>query len=142
MEVGAAILTFSGAMIYIFAPQLVRLFTPDPQAIALATRCLHQVAFIQPIQVIAWILAGALRGAGDTKWPFYITAVCNWCIRTLGAYLCIRVFHLGLPEAVLCACADSCVRALWTWLRFRTGKWQDALPTQEKKGQTAAAAGN
>lgn len=142
VEVGAAILTFSGAMIYIFAPQLVRLFTPDPQAIALATRCLHQVAFIQPIQVIAWILAGALRGAGDTKWPFYITAVCNWCIRTLGAYLCIRVFHLGLPEAVLCACADSCVRALWTWLRFRTGKWQDALPTQEKKGQTAAAAGN
>lgn len=130
VAVGAAILTFSGAMIYIFARQLVSLFTPDPDAIDLAIQCLHQVAFIQPIQVTAWILAGALRGAGDTKWPFYITAVCNWGIRTLGAFLCIRVFHLGLPEAVLCACADSTVRALLTWLRFRTGKWQTALTTE------------
>ncbi|MBR1586487.1 MAG: MATE family efflux transporter [Clostridia bacterium] len=130
VAVGAAILTFSGAMIYIFARQLVSLFTPDPDAIDLAIQCLHQVAFIQPIQVTAWILAGALRGAGDTKWPFYITAVCNWGIRTLGAFLCIRVFHLGLPEAVLCACADSTVRALLTWLRFRTDKWQTALTTE------------
>ena len=130
VAVGAAILTFSGAMIYIFARQLVSLFTPDPNAVELAVTCLHQVAFIQPIQVTAWILAGALRGAGDTKWPFYITAVCNWGIRTLGAYLCIRVFHLGLPEAVLCACADSAVRAVLTFLRFRTGKWQTALKTE------------
>ena len=131
VAVGAAILTFTGAMIYIFARQLVSLFTPDPDAVELAVICLHQVAFIQPIQVTAWILAGALRGAGDTKWPFYITAVCNWGIRTLGAYLCIRVFHLGLPEAVLCACADCAVRALLTWLRFRTGKWATALEKTE-----------
>ena len=128
---GAVALTFSGIMIYVFARPLVSFFTPDPQAIDLAVVCLHEVAFIQPIQVAAWILAGALRGAGDTKWPFYITAICNWGIRTAGAYLCIRVFRLGLPEAVLCACADSAVRALLTWLRFRTGKWQNALKTEE-----------
>ena len=130
--VGASILTFSGVMIYVFARQLVSFFTPDEQAIELAVQCLHQVAFIQPIQVIAWILAGALRGAGDTKWPFYITAVCNWGIRTLGAYLCIRVFHLGLPEAVLCACADSTFRSLLTYLRYRTGKWAYAIKTRPK----------
>lgn len=130
VAVGATILTLSGAMIYVFARQLVSFFTPDQEAIELAVQCLHQVAFIQPIQVTAWILAGALRGAGDTKWPFYITAVCNWGIRTLGAYLCIRVFHLGLPEAVLCACADCVVRALMTYFRFRTGKWQHALRTE------------
>ncbi len=139
VAVGAAILTFSGVMIYVFARQLVSFFTPDPAAIELAVKCLHQVAFIQPIQVIAWILAGALRGAGDTKWPFYITAVCNWGIRTLGAYLCIRIFHMGLPEAVLCACADSTVRAALTWLRFRTGKWQYAL-TKKTGGADAAEA--
>ena len=135
METGAAVLTFSGIMIYVFARQLVTLFTPDQQAIELAVTCLHQVAFIQPIQVIAWILAGALRGAGDTKWPFYITAICNWGIRTLGAFLCIRVFHLGLPEAVLCACGDSFFRAILTWLRFRTGKWTHAI---EAKPETPA----
>ena len=83
--------------------------------------------------VIAWILAGALRGAGDTKWPFYITALGNWLIRTLGGYLCICVFHLGLPEAVLCACADSVARTIFTWLRFRLGRWQYTLSQDEAR---------
>ncbi len=131
--VGAVALTFSGIMIYVFAQELVSLFTPDARAIELAMRCLRQVAYIQPIQVIAWILAGALRGAGDTKWPFYITALGNWLIRTLGGYLCICVFHLGLPEAVLCACADSVARTIFTWLRFRLGRWQYTLSQDEAR---------
>ena len=79
------------------------------------------------MQTGAWIYAGALRGAGDTKWPFYITAACNWGIRTLGVFLCIRVFHMGLPEAVVCMCVDNAVRCLWTWLRFKGRKWEHAI---------------
>lgn len=124
---GMCVMAFAGAMLYIFAGPLVRIFTPDAEAIALAERCLHIVAFIQPIQVMAWIYAGALRGAGDTKWPFYITAVCNWTIRALGAVLCIRVFGLGLPEAVICMCLDNTVRMFWMGARFRSGKWQAAI---------------
>ena len=85
------------------------------------------VAFVQPIQTIAWIFAGALRGAGDTKWRFYITAVCNWSIRALGAVLCIRVFGMGLPEVVICMCLDNTVRMFWMGIRFRSGKWQQAI---------------
>ena len=81
------------------------------------------MAFIQPIQAMAWIFAGALRGAGDTKGPFYITAICTWGIRTLGAFLVIRLFHMGLPEAVVCMCLDSLARCIWTGLRFQRGKW-------------------
>jgi len=103
--------------------------------VVLAERCLRIVAFVQPIQVVAWILAGALRGAGDTKWPFYITAAGNWLIRALGAVLCIRVFHMGLPQAVMCMSADQAVRAVLMFLRYRTGRWvgsiQDAAPAAE-----------
>ena len=120
---GMTILSITGTLIYFFAPVLVRLFTPDAAAIAIAVDCLHKVAFIQPIQVAGWIIAGALRGAGDTRWPFYITATCNWLIRALGAYVCIRVLHLGLPQAVLCACVDSCVSAFVLWLRYRSNRW-------------------
>ena len=129
---GMCVMAFAGAMLYIFAGPLVRIFTPDAEAIALAERCLHIVAFIQPIQVMAWIYAGALRGAGDTKWPFYITATTNWLIRTLGAWLCIRVFGLGLPEAVMCMCADSLARCIWTYVRFRGGKWKNAIKDTPK----------
>lgn len=125
--IGAFIMVLAGVGLYVFAEQLVSIITPDPNAIALAAKCLRIVAFIQPIQSLAWVYAGALRGAGDTKWPFYITASCNWLIRTLGATLCVRVFHMGLPEAVVCMCADNAVRALCMYLRFRTGKWQHAI---------------
>ena len=59
---GMTILSITGTLIYFFAPVLVRLFTPDAAAIAIAVDCLHKVAFIQPIQVAGWIIAGALQG--------------------------------------------------------------------------------
>lgn len=125
------VMLLAGAGLYIFANPLVRFINADPAVVTIAERCLRIVAFVQPIQVIAWILAGALRGAGDTKWPFYITAAGNWLIRALGAVLCIRVFHLGLAEAVACMCFDQAARALFMYLRFRTGKWMYAI--QDKK---------
>ena len=128
---GTIVMILAGVILYVFAEPLVRIITQDERAVALAKTCLRIVAFIQPVQTGAWIYAGALRGAGDTKWPFYITAVCNWGIRTAGVFLCIRVFHLGLPEAVICMCADNTVRCLWTWLRFRSRKWEHAL--EEKR---------
>ncbi|MBQ8953785.1 MAG: MATE family efflux transporter [Clostridia bacterium] len=131
IAIGGAVMVFAGVMLYVFAEPLVRVITPDEQAVALAKTCLRIVAFIQPVQTAAWIFAGALRGAGDTKWPFYITAVCNWGIRTVGVYLCIRVFHLGLPEAVVCMCADNAVRCVWTGLRFHSRKWENAI--QQKR---------
>lgn len=127
VAIGATILTFAGVGLYVFARPMVRLFTPDEGAIAIAERCLKIVAFIQPVQTVTWILAGALRGAGDTKWPMYITAGCTWGIRALGAYLCIRVFGMGLPEAVICMCIDISFRCVFMYLRFRTGKWKTAI---------------
>ena len=124
---GAAVMVFAGVMLFVFAEPLVRIITPDPQAVALAKKCLRIVAFIQPVQTVAWIYAGALRGAGDTKWPFIITAASNWGIRTVGAILCIRAFGLGLPEAVVCMCADNLVRMVLMGLKFRQGRWVNAI---------------
>ena len=125
--IGVITMTLAGIGLYVFANPLVRIINSDPEVVVLAERCLRIVAYVQPIQVIAWIFAGALRGAGDTKWPFYITAAGNWLIRALGAMLCIRVFDLGLAEAVTCMCADQAVRAVFMFLRFQSGKWQSAI---------------
>lgn len=124
---GAVILAIAGFALHRFAEPLVDLFTNEAGVIPLAAQCLRIVAWIQPVQVCAWIFAGALRGAGDTRWPFYITAVCNWGVRTLGSWLFITKFGMGLPEAVICMCADSSLRCLLTYLRFLSGKWKVAI---------------
>jgi len=123
----AATLTFMGGMLFIFARPILRFFTPDEEVIQIAIGCLRTVAFLQPFQVVAWVLAGALRGAGDTRWAFYITALTTWGIRALGAVLLIRVFGFGLQEAVYCMFADGVVRMILLYLRFRTGKWKTAV---------------
>ena len=138
ITMGCSLLTLAGVGLYVFAEPLVRFFTPDAAAIELAGQCLRIAAFVQPFQCGAWIYAGALRGAGDTKYPMYITVCCNWGIRTLGAVLCIRVLGLGLPAAVMCTVFDNTMRCVLNYLRFRTGKWQYAIKDDPK---TAKAAG-
>lgn len=133
--IGVAVMIVAGVSLFVFANPLVRIINSDADVVALAELCLKIVAFIQAPQVISWVFAGALRGAGDTKWPFYINAAGNWIIRALGALLCIRVFGMGLPEAVICMCLDQLARSVCMYFRFRTGKWERAI----KDGRTAKA---
>jgi putative MATE family efflux protein len=123
----ASLLSVIAVFLYIFAGNILSFFTPDQEVIAIATDCLHIVAFLQPFQVAAWVLGGALRGAGDTRFTFYTTAICSWGIRALGAALVIRVFGLGLQEAVMCMFADGVIRMIVLYLRFRSGKWEHAV---------------
>ena len=133
ITIGCSLLALAGVGLYVFAEPLVRFFTPDAAAIELASTCLRIAAFVQPFQCGAWIWAGALRGAGDTKYPFYITLCCNWGIRTLGAVVCIRLLGLGLPAAVTCTVFDNTMRCFLNFLRFRSGKWQNAIKDEPEK---------
>lgn len=103
------------------------MFTPDLAVIALGTICLQYDAFIQVPQMLAQVLAGALRGAGDTKWTFIIITVSMWGVRILGTVIGIRVLNFGLEAACLAMCADQCVRCILFFLRYRTGKWKEVI---------------
>ena len=137
------VMVLAGGVLFFFAEPLVRIFTPDQQVIALAAQCLCIVAFLEPPQSGAQVLAGALRGAGDTLWPLIITLAGMWGIRAIGALICIRVLGMGLPAACVCMLIESFVRLVLFWLRFRTGKWKHAIqrietsdskePEQEKE---------
>ncbi len=124
---GTVTMCFTGLLLFIFSRQLIGIFTPDADVIDLASKCLRFVAFMQPPQVIAWIFAGVLRGAGDTQFNFYITAGTNWFIRTLWSVLCIRVFGFGLFSVQVVIMVEICARMLLSALRYRTGKWQMAI---------------
>jgi len=137
VAIGCLVMLIAGICLYVFSDPLVKIINRDEDVVIIARRCLEIVAFVQPIQVIAWILAGALRGAGDTRWPFYITAGGNWLIRALGAALCIHVFHTGLPEVVVILCVDQAARAVCMFFRYRTGKWISAIQDHKPDAKTA-----
>ena len=127
IALGVAVMTLAGICLFTFARPLVSIINSDPNVVEIAEQCLKVVAFVQPVQVVAWIYAGAMRGAGDTRFAFYITAFTNWTFRALGVLLVIRVLRLQLPHAVACMCLDQAARAVLMYLRYRSGKWMHAI---------------
>jgi putative MATE family efflux protein len=113
-----------GAVFFFFGAPIARLYTSDPEAIALAALCMKVGAISLPPGGAYSVLAGGLRGAGDTRWPLYITFVAVWAIRLTLAYLLAVVLGWGLAGIWTGVVCDQVVRTLLIDYRFRTGHWK------------------
>jgi putative MATE family efflux protein len=123
--VTAVLLAVASVFMYIWVVPIVDLYTDDPEVIRLAASALRIFILFQPLFGVFMVLAGALRGAGDTKWVMYITVIGNWGIRLLFSYYFAFVLDLGLNGFWLAMGVDIVMRtALIIW-RFQTGKWRD-----------------
>lgn len=121
---GATLMGLMGIVFILFPVPLVSFFTSDPEVIALGITPLRIVGLAQPALAAAMIINGALRGAGDTKYPLYIVAGCIWGIRVPLAILFITIMGLGLSWAWVAMCTDLFFRGLFAFLRYRGGKWK------------------
>lgn len=114
-----------GILFLLAAPQLVSLYSDDPEVVRLGAMVLRILAFAQPGVGTWFVLSGALRGAGDTRWPLYISTASIWGVRLGLTYLVLRVFGWGLREVWLAVVLDHLVRGLLVHLRFRQGRWKE-----------------
>ena len=78
---GMGVMTISGILMYIFAPQMMALLTPDPAVIALGTAVLRIEAFSEPFYAASLVAGGVFQGAGSTLMSTVLTAVTMWGIR-------------------------------------------------------------
>jgi len=122
--VGAAIaLCIAVAFIAIPIP-LLRLFTDDQRVLELGRPLLRLGALFQLADAIAIIADGALRGAGDTRWPFAVETAMGWGVLVPLAYYVGIVLDYGLTGAWLASLAHILVLASILALRFRSNAWQ------------------
>jgi len=119
-----AILCVVAVTLALFGGPITRVFIDDPAVTANGRRLLLVFAFALPAIAIAFTLAGALRGAGDTRTVMYIFALSPWLLRVPVAYCCAILLGWGVEGAWLGAVLDMWVRALLTGLRFRRGRWK------------------
>ena len=118
---GIVIMTFGGSILFFFAPQLIQIFSTDPEVIDLGSQVLRIVAFAEPLFGASIVASGALRGAGDSKGPFLINLATMWGVRiTLSLAL---VGSLGLIGVWLAMAAELCARGLIFMVRLYRGKW-------------------
>lgn len=137
LEVGMMILT--GSLLFVFAPEMVRLFSSDEQVITLGSTVLRMVALSEPIFGISIVLEGMLQGAGQTKAPFVINVIGMWGVRILGTLICTRILGFGLISAWACMIGHNVLLCLLFVLYFRFCRWNPLdSPETDRARRTAA----
>ncbi len=124
IKMASVVMAIGSTLMFIFSPQLMTLFTPDAQVVQTGSELVKLLATIQIPYIISQIHAGALRGAGDTKVPFYITLVSMWGVRVVAATIFIRVMGLSIHWVIVAMNTDNVVRMILFWLRYKAGAWK------------------
>jgi len=121
----AVILMSSMAMFFFFFPyMLLRIFTDDPDVIRYGILYMKIVAFAQVPLAITMVLAGTLRGAGDTGFIMFATIAGMWLVRIPVTALLATVFHAPIRAIWSVMIVDWLVRmGLLLW-RYRQQRWE------------------
>lgn len=109
---------------FFFGAPIISLYTDSAAVIDTGKYILMFVAFMQPFQSSQFIIAGGLRGAGDTRSIAIIVMLTTLGVRTGFAVLAVNVFHWGLYGAWAALVADQLLRSLLVLMRFNSGKWK------------------
>lgn len=119
-----AIMTCMGLIFFFFPYALFRAFTTDETVIELGIMFLKIVALLQIPLALTMVLAGSLRGAGDTRFIMGATMIGMWGVRVplaLIAALWMRQSVLLIWAAMI---ADWTVRmGLLLW-RYQSERWR------------------
>jgi putative MATE family efflux protein len=116
-----AVLT--GSILFFLGRYVVLLYTDDPMVITQSASVLRIIAIAQPFMAINFVLAGALRGAGDTRWILYATVIGIWGVRVVAAYILAVRLGMGLTGAWIGMALDMITRAIVVNMRFNAGHW-------------------
>jgi putative MATE family efflux protein len=115
--------TAAGIAFIVVPGFLLGLFTISGAVVIAGIGALAVVGLGQPAQAVIFALSGALRGAGDTRYPLMVTFV-NWfLVRLPLAYVLAFPLGLGLTGIWLGVTVDYFVRAALFAVRFRSGAW-------------------
>ena len=131
MSVG--VMCTASAIMFALAPNIIDLFSNDAAVIALGGRVLRIEAFAEPFFAIATVVAGVLRGAGDTRWPFYISLAGMWLMRVPIAFVLINLFGWGLEDMWVSMAVDLFVRGVLCLWRFYKRTWVHVWEQREAR---------
>ena len=124
--VNGTLLCLVGLVLFFGAGPLVGLFlSPEQTGVAaIAPVLLRIVSVAMPPLALMQVLTGALRGAGDTRWPLVFTFVGFLGVRLPLAYLFVFVWQWGINGAWYAMVADVLFRCVLVVFRFTHGGWQ------------------
>lgn len=115
-----------GLVFAFFGRPLVAAFTDDPQVVELAARLMLWAALFQLGDGVQVVLAGALRGAGDTKYVMLTSLAGAWFVFAPLAFGLMSVLDLGVEAGWIAINAWVVALSVLLIARFRGDRWKEA----------------
>lgn len=130
LKLGLGVSAVLTVLILVFGRALIHVFTNDPEVTVAGVRAIRIIAAGYLGVTINQILAGVMRGAGDTVIPMLNSFVTTVLVRLPLAY---AITHLtGTPDGIyislLGAWVLGAVHIVWYYLR---GKWKNKALVRE-----------
>ena len=122
IQLAVVAFTLLALVVVAFARPIAGLFTADPATIERTVPFVRIGAVASIALGVDRSTTGVLRGAGDTRWPFYGAIVGLYLFTVPVAALGV-VTWLGIGALYGALLVETTVPAAITYYRYRTGKW-------------------
>lgn len=127
-----SLMIVSGALLFIFAPNMMGLFSKDAAVISLGATVLRMVAVSEPFYGVSIVIEGMMQGMGNTMLPFIFSISGMWGIRIVGTFICTQLLGMGLVSAWACMIAHNLLLFAMFMVCYLSGKWN---PMNRKNGK-------
>lgn len=122
---GNGAMALLGASFVVFGPAIVRVFgVQDVELVKMATTVVRISALELFGLCSLMIIAGSLRGAGDTRTPMIVTLAGTLLFRVPITYLFAITLNEGLKGVWLATVVDWSMRALIMFFLYMRGAWK------------------
>ena len=124
LKLTAGYMCAMGLAFFFFRRPLIAFFRSDPEVVRWGSRILILAALFQIVDAVGIIMIGALRGAGDTRWPAVVTVFYAWFVMLPASYLLGYVLGYEVVGAWVAATLYVTLYGLTMWWRFEGGRWE------------------
>ncbi|MBR6706282.1 MAG: MATE family efflux transporter [Clostridia bacterium] len=132
-----ALMVASGALLFLLAGPLVRIFTRDGEVVRLGTTVLRMVAVSEPFYGVPIVTEGMMQGCGETRIPLVFNLIGMWGVRVLGTFLFTRVWGYGLVSAWGCMIGHNMLLFFLFGAWYLSGRWNPLEKSGKKRRKTA-----
>jgi putative MATE family efflux protein len=124
LALSGALMSGLGVLFLLFGRPIASLFGSTPEVLNLAGVAVQIAALEQPALAAQFVLAGSLKGAGDTRSPLYVSLVGVTLFRVPVVYLLAIGLGWGLAGVWLGTAIDWAARAATSYALYRRGRWK------------------
>ncbi len=128
LRMAMAAMVFFSVLMSIYANELAQFMIDDQETADLTAAFIYVIAICQPLMAVEFSLAGALRGAGDTRFPL-IATICSILLGRLLPAVIFLALDLSIYWIFMVMFTDYGIKAGMILHRYHSGKWMQIRVT-------------